>query len=197
MTCRYIEDRFPRKLRSVADTDDLLQHVWLAAFRTDAEDRPANDDAFQRWLLHVARNEMINVVRGLRTHKRGGTKVFTWDARSSVSRLFSRVLAPERSPSSIEAGVEATRAVKEALGALPATQREAITLCFLQGKSHTEAAAEMNRTRGAVSALLSRGLAGLRKNLGWAGRFLSERPSSQTVLQPRDLRRADRGRHTD
>lgn len=68
---------------------------------------------------------------------------------------------------------EAWRVAAQELQRLPACYREPIMCCYLQGKTHAEAARELNRPQGSMSSLLVRGCELLRFRLTRRGISLS------------------------
>ena len=70
---------------------------------------------------------------------------------------------------------EAVGAIRVGIAGLPDDQREAIRLHVLEGRSLAETAAAMNRSPGAVRALIHRGKQQLRDGLGRASVWLSGR----------------------
>lgn len=72
------------------------------------------------------------------------------------------LLAAQEAPANVEVAEDAT-VVHEALQGLPARWREVLVLCEVQGKSLAEVGQEMGLESNAVSALLRRARAGLRR----------------------------------
>ena len=68
----YVEEKIPERLRATISPDDVLQEVWLSANRTLATFRPDGPHAFDRWLLRIVNNRLLDALRAARTVKRGG-----------------------------------------------------------------------------------------------------------------------------
>ena len=81
------------------------------------------------------------------------------------SRVEAWLAADQSSPSQQAMRNEQLLALAEALARLPADQRQAVELHHLQGFPLAEAARRLDRTKGAVAALLFRGLKKLRELL--------------------------------
>lgn len=177
----YVERRIPSRLRRVITSEDVLQEVWIAAFRTVSAFKAESPDAVDRWLATIVRSKLISAVRHARRLRRGGElKVgsLALDHSGSYLTLFSRLTAVGRTPSSEEAARDVVRAVQIALSALPADYQQAITLRHIEGRTHGEVAAVMNRSTGAVNSLLHRGMLKLRERLRSPGRFFSDADTS-------------------
>jgi RNA polymerase sigma-70 factor (ECF subfamily) len=63
------------------------------------------------------------------------------------------------------AQAECTERVREALAALPETQRRVLELAYYRGLSQTEIAAELDTPLGTVKSWARRGLLSLRESL--------------------------------
>src|SRR5215213_8537709 len=68
----YLEKHLPQELRSTIEPADVLQDTYFEAFRRLAEFRPEGPEAVYRWLVTIARNRVIDLVRMKRALKRGG-----------------------------------------------------------------------------------------------------------------------------
>lgn len=170
-----VRKRIPSKLRSVISPEDVLQDVWIAAFRTFSVFQNDRPDAFDRWLNALATRKLLDALRRQARLKRGGAEKFATAAHSESSflALIEKVAGDQTTPSSQGAKREATHAVQIALARLPDVYREAITLRYLRACSITEIASYMNKTPAAVHSLLHRGLRMLAELLGPPGQFLS------------------------
>ncbi len=171
----------PIELQHVISAEDVLQEVWIAAFRGLPGFRPQGEDAVDRWLTRIAQRAMINAVKAWGRVKRGGRRRQVHrdpDRASSLADLFARVASPGRTPSSEAAVTEAVDAVQVALASLPPARREAIWMRYIEGQLPEAIAKTMNKTPGAVNGLLFHGLRQLQERLGDAGKFLSDAPSS-------------------
>jgi RNA polymerase sigma factor (sigma-70 family) len=68
----------------------------------------------------------------------------------------------------VASNIEDREEIIAALGALPALQRAAVVLCYVDGLSVREAAAVLQRSESATGSLLSRARERLRQVLGEA-----------------------------
>ncbi|MBU0718204.1 MAG: sigma-70 family RNA polymerase sigma factor [Planctomycetes bacterium] len=172
-----VRRRIPVRLQSTISPDDILQEVWIAAFRGVGSLRNTGPDSVDRWLSKIVQRRLLDAIRDARRIKRGGQDRFEQAGprqTTSYVDLFTRVAGNQRTPSSEVATREAVHAVQIALGTLPPDYREAITLHHLDGCSCQELAEVMQKSHPAVHSLLYRGLRMLRQHLGTAGRFFSD-----------------------
>lgn len=128
--------------RDPSAADDLVQETVLRALR--AEEQWRADSNLRAWLFTIQRNAWL---AGLR--------------RTGVERRYMEQIASEPTVSQPDRG--AVRDLNTALLALPAVQREALTLVGGQGMSLAEAAAVCGVPIGTIKARISRGRAELRK----------------------------------
>ncbi len=173
----YLDLKMPSSLRSGIAVEDVLQEVWIAAFRGLPSFRPEGPDALDRWLTTIVQRVMINTVKAAQAIKRGGRHVADpqgkVDRQSSMLDLFSEVASPDRTPSSEAAAVEAVHSVQIAMAGLPEDRRQVVWMRYIEGKTNDEIAIALKKTRPAVKSLLSRGLRDLKERLGTATKFLN------------------------
>ena len=172
----YVGRRIPTRFRATISADDLLQEVWIAAFRNVATFRADSADAFERWLAAIVRTKLVTAVRRAQRIKHGGrfAAADQSDPSSSYLGLLAKLSAGVRTPSSEGAAHEAIQAVQLAVGALPENYRTVISLRYLEGRTQGEVAASTKRTVGAVNSLLYRGMCMLRQRLTLCGRYFSD-----------------------
>ena len=181
---RYLAMKTPTELQHMISAEDVLQEVWIAAFRSLPGFRPQGKDAVDRWLTCIAQRAMINAVKAAGRIKRGGRHRHVHrnpDRASSLADLFARVASPGRTPSSEAAVTEAVDAVQVALASLPPARRQAVRMRYIEGQPPETIARVMKRTPGAINGLLFHGLRQLQERLGDAGKFLSDSPSSEAA----------------
>ena len=179
---QYVQRQVPARLRSTISADDVLQEVWLAAYRTVSTFSPDGPGSVERWLRTIANSKLVDAIRWARRKKRGGDRRNIRDMQrrvSSLSNLFTLVQAPQKTPSSAFSTIENAHAISIALGYLPEDRRRAIYLRHIEGRSHKEIASDMERTEAAVNSLLHNGLRELRVLLGDAAKYFSDARSSQ------------------
>lgn len=137
-----------RHTGSYASADDAVQATFITAWRqfTRSDPGPLRYDSARPWLLAIARNELRNTTR----------------ARRRLTQFLSRQPAPLHQPDHAEAvaarvdSEKHIQAVRAALAALPAHERETIELVYWAELSVAEAAAVLGVAEGTVKARLSR-----------------------------------------
>jgi RNA polymerase sigma-70 factor (ECF subfamily) len=132
-----------------AAAEDLVQEVWLAVFR--ALPRLAAAEAFRTWLYRIARDQSLGLLRRERRLPR------TMSNGEAISEAVDEA--------AIEFGDEDIAAVHQGLDALPAEQREALVLRFLEDMSYDEIARITGVPVGTVRSRLFYGKQALGKNL--------------------------------
>lgn len=168
-------------LSDVLSADDIMQDVWIAAFRGRQAVRSNDPRRLNAWLNTIADRKVLDAIRTARTLRRGGGREQVRKAadRTSLDELISIFGSPARSPSGQASAREASVAVRIALGSLPDRTREAISLRYLRGLPVAEVAQKMNATENAVRGLVFRGLHEMRQRLGHAREFFSDAPTTK------------------
>ncbi len=133
------------KVREPELARDLVQETWAAAIV--AAERFEGRSSPRTWLTAILRRKIAD------HHRR---------RRTSVS--FEEYHAEPTLPPARERldDLAALRVIDSELPALPRREREAVTLCDVEGVSRDDAAGEMGVTRGALRVLLHRGRAKLK-----------------------------------
>lgn len=128
--------------------EELTQQTFVDAYRsrttTDADDPTA-------WVIGVARHRLADHFRALERRERGLLRLISRSREPAVAWLG------EQEPEGI---------LVEALRRLPAAQRAAVTLRYVDDLAVREVAALLGRSEGAVESLLSRGREALRRATG-------------------------------
>ena len=173
----YVEGRIPARFRHLILTDEILQEVWVAAYRTLPTFRPTEPDSIDWWLRTIASSKLTDALRTVRCIKRG----VNWRRMRSAagqlttySNLFARFESPQKTPSRNVGANEAAHAVRVALDHLSEPRRKAIELRYIRGLAYEEIAHEMGKSQAAVHGLLYHGLRELRSVLGDAARYFSD-----------------------
>ena len=134
------------------DAEDVAQVAWLKAHRARASYSPAMGSV-ATWLRSIARNVSLDHLR---------------NARRRPEDLDDRSDAHTADAVDVGAAIDTARRVataRAALAALPAPQREAVTLMHLDGHDHHTAAALAGCEPGALRVRAHRGVAALRSAL--------------------------------
>jgi RNA polymerase sigma-70 factor, ECF subfamily len=142
-------ERYARMIHGVllahvpySEVDDLVQDVFLAAFRKLVSLR--EPEAFAAWLLTIARNRANDFHR----------------------RAHAADELPDNIPASGSGEDREAHAALEAIRSLPEAYREPLILRLVEGMTGEEIAARTGLTPGSVRVNLHRGMKQLREKLG-------------------------------
>lgn len=152
LTRRYLERIVAlagRTLRSPADAEDVAQEAFLRLWRHAGRWRPG-EARVGTWLHRVALNLCLDRLARSRETPSGAT---------------SESPDPAPGPAALASQRELQERVREALLALPESQRSAITLCHYQGMRNIEAAEVLGVSVEALESLLARGRRAMRDRL--------------------------------
>jgi RNA polymerase sigma factor (sigma-70 family) len=140
-----------RSLADPRDVDDAFQATFFVLARRAGSIR--GDHSLARWLFGVTRKVAAR-------------------ARARADRFRSEDLHDHEPPAQVDGTVEARdlrRVIDGELARLPATSREAVVLCHLEGLTHEEAAARLGWPVGTVRSRLARARLRLRTRLSRRG----------------------------
>ncbi|WP_299007664.1 sigma-70 family RNA polymerase sigma factor [uncultured Caulobacter sp.] len=172
---RVLVDRHARVVRRLAlsilgdahDAEDIAQEAFVAAWRARESWKP--EARFTTWLHRIAVNKAIDRYRGRRATPEPA-EVITRLADASPS-------APTEDQQQALERRESARSLRDCLGRLPTSQRQALTLYYFEDLDVARIAGVLNTTEQAVRSLLKRGKQALRlliqrqKSLGPHGSF--------------------------
>jgi RNA polymerase sigma factor (sigma-70 family) len=127
--------------------DDVVQESLIRAF--DALGSSDAEIQLRPWLFRIVRNQALNDLRDTPAH-------------DELTEELDGVPSPEQ----IAERREEVAAIVGGLQALPAAQREAIVARELEGRGHSEIAAELGTSPGAVRQLIFRARTTLRGAAG-------------------------------
>lgn len=173
---RYIGLRIPFRLSGILSSDDILQEVWIAAFRAAPSFRQLGPNAFEKWIGSIVLSKLVDAIKSARRLKRGGNLAILQAGsmcRSSLATLFAETTSGSRTPSIEYAAEEARSEIQQALERLPQDRRQAIQLHYIEDCTIPDIAAQMRKTVPAVKGLIFHGVRQLRKEMGRMDRFFS------------------------
>jgi RNA polymerase sigma-70 factor, ECF subfamily len=138
--------------RAFSDVDDVVQEIFLRAFRDLQRFEYQSPGSFMRWLSAIADHVIIDRVRYQNRAGRAGENV--------PFRSESNPAGPEprdtKTPSRLFAQQEAVERLLDRLGALPEDYRQAILMAKIEGLSTAEMAERLGKPRDAVALLVYR-----------------------------------------
>lgn len=146
---------FSRRLLGSAEcAQDITQDVFIRAFLALDTWRP--DAAFAAWLLRIARNACLDVLRAQQRYPQ-----VSLEAQTEHEQLVAH------SPSAEEHAIQAQRLeqLEEALSKLSVEHREILILRDIEGFSYQEVAELLEINTGTVRSRLSRGRAALMQQI--------------------------------
>lgn len=185
MLHRYVKSRIPKKLTASIAAEDVLQEVWIAAFKGRHGFRDLGDHSFERWIITIAGHKLVDFLKAAFALKRFGGRV---DAGQEPANRSSTTLIPmntlpdaHRSPSGEISVKESVEAIRRALTGLADDRARAIRLRHIEGLSISQIAAAMGKTINAVSSLLFHGRRDLKRRMGKATQYFSDADSNDNA----------------
>lgn len=159
------------QLQGKVDLSGVVQQTLFEAHLASGELCRLPPERRIVWLRRVLANNLADEIRKLRTDKRDAGREFSLDAaiEDSSLRIERSLHSAEPTPSDVISRQEQALLLADAIGRLPAAQRDALILHYWQGQRVAEIAKQLGRTRTAVAGLLKRGLQQLRES--YAGSF--------------------------
>jgi len=143
-----------RMLGNAQETEEALMDVFMKAWKNAASFSPERASV-RAWLTMMARSVAIDRIR------RRAARPDTASATDSVPEPPSIDMSPEEHTVQVQWRVVVRRALDE----LPREQREAVTIAFFEGLSHSELAKRLGQPLGTVKSRVRIGLIRLREIL--------------------------------
>jgi RNA polymerase sigma-70 factor, ECF subfamily len=155
------------RLRARLGASDIVQQTLVQAVASLDGCRARDDVALRAWLRQILGRTLNHARRDHARDKRdvGRERSLHDLLESSSARLEGLLVAEQSSPSECAERRDRLARVAEALEALPAAQREAVSLHYLGGLPIATVAAQLGRSPAAAAGLIQRGLAALRTSL--------------------------------
>lgn len=141
-----------------AASEEIVQEVFLAVWRSAPTFDP-RQGAFRPWLFQLAHWKILNE---LRRRRRRPTQHHTQD---DEEELFTRLADGGPGPEERVWQKEYGQIMHSALEALPARQRQAVTMAFLEDMTHEQVAQALDVPLGTAKTRIRTGLQMLRINL--------------------------------
>jgi RNA polymerase sigma-70 factor (ECF subfamily) len=142
-----------------AAAEEIVQEVFLAVWRSAATFDP-HQGAFRPWLFQLAHWKILNELRRIRRRpaEQRGTN-------EEADEIFGRLADAEPGPEERAWQAEHGRIVQSALESLPAGQRQAVSMAFLEDMTHEQVAHALDVPLGTAKTRIRAGLQNLRRNL--------------------------------
>lgn len=171
-----LRNDIPHRWRSVLSLDDLMQETYTDAFLDIVDFTPRQDGSFARWLITIAKHNLINAIQSLEAEKRGGKRrrVEPEGQDDSFLGLYELLGGTTTTPSRQAARHEAREALEQAIEQLPADYRLVVRMYDIEGHPVEVVSQTMKRSPGAVFMLRARAHRALRKLLGVPLKYFSD-----------------------
>lgn len=165
---RYVSRHLPADVSGQFDLQDVLQEIYLEAFQRIDQFVEIDSSSIQRWLMTIARHQIVDLMRHHRALKRGGGARATGNDLTNsreVIPMLQELAIYERTPSQSALSHEQHLLVQTALERIRPLYREVLHLRYLAALPIEEIAQRLNRGSQAVQMLCYRALKELRREL--------------------------------
>lgn len=143
-----------RVVRDPAQAEEVTQEAFLDIWRTAARFDPARGSALS-WLMTIGHRKAVDRVRSAESSR----------GRDTSYHQRNAAVAHDATADAAHASLEATR-VRSALAQLTDAQREALSLAYFGGYTHTEVASMLDLPVGTAKTRIRDGLIRLRDTMG-------------------------------
>lgn len=151
----------PAVARAQIDAEDLVQQTILEALRERERLAGRPDHEVAAFLVHAQGNNAIDAARRYARHRADVSADAVAETSTRINQWF---VADQSSPSERASRAERFAALAEALARLPEGQRVAVMMRYLQGENLAAIARVLGTNENAVSQLLFRAIAALRRD---------------------------------
>ncbi len=145
-----------RILKHPQDAEEVLMDVYMKAWKNAASYSP-DRGCVQSWLVMMARSVAIDRLRQRKTRL---------EAAGLTIENAPEPVSSEASPEEQTVSGQRRARVQSVLSELPSEQREAVTMAFFGGFSHSELAERLGQPLGTVKTRIRSGLLRMRNLLG-------------------------------
>jgi RNA polymerase sigma-70 factor, ECF subfamily len=154
-------------MRSKIEPEDILQQVYLEAFKAIGHFKYQGKDSFLRWLYAILDRKLIDEHRALRAERRDvrrEVKALPANAQQTTYiDLMARIMAGGATPSQDVRKGEALGVLTACLAALPDHYRDVLRMRFIEGRPVADVAQTLQRSIGSVHMICHRALRLLRE----------------------------------
>lgn len=154
-------------MRSKIEPEDILQQVYLEAFRALGQFSYQGRDSFLRWLYAILDRKLIDEHRAMRAERRDVRREVKPSAgganQTTYVDLMARIMSSGMTPSRVVRKSEAVGVIDRCLAALPEHYREVIQMRFIEGLPVADVAKQLDRSIGSIHMICHRALRQLRE----------------------------------
>jgi len=163
-----LSKRIPRSLQSFLDVDDVLQQSCVDAFYAIKDVRLEDRNSFAAWFETISRRNLIDIIRSLKSLKRGGGRqeVQFHSLTMSLTKLFSQLSMHSVTASRQVMASEAIDYLHQAIEKLPEHYRVVVEQYDLQHRKIEQIAETLGKSVGATFMIRSRAHSLLLQALG-------------------------------
>jgi RNA polymerase sigma-70 factor (ECF subfamily) len=145
-----------RLLKDFAQSDEVTQEIFLEVWQSAKRYDP-NKGSAATWIMTMAHRRAVDRIRSSQSTRDRDTKIGIRDFETAYDSVSE----------SVQIRIEHER-VEKAMSRLTELQRQAVTLAYYGGYSHSEVAALLSVPIGTVKTRLRDGMIRLRDELGVA-----------------------------
>jgi RNA polymerase sigma-70 factor, ECF subfamily len=154
-----VGDRLPKLVQKRMDASDIVQQTLMDAVRGLPEFRGRSEPEFTAWMMKLLERNVLQCVRNNTLGKRDVRLEHNWtDASGSAVMTWKALADEESSPMSRVFHGEAALYLAAALEKLPADQRTALELRYIEQQTLQAIADQMGRTLSSVVVLIRHGV---------------------------------------
>lgn len=161
------------EMKARFEPEDILQQVYMEAFRAIGQFRYMGKDSFLRWLFTILDRKLIDEHRALHAERRDVRRELKPAAAggetASYADLLHRLSADGSTPSRVIRNREAVAALQACLASLPDHYRDVVQMRFIQGLPVADVASSLGRTPGSIHMICHRALTMLREQFDKLG----------------------------
>lgn len=154
-------------MRSKIEPEDILQQVYLEAFRAIGQFQYQGKDSFLRWMYAILDRKLIDEHRAMRAERRDVRREVktgpSGGQQTTFVDLMTRVMATGGTPSQAVRKEEALGVLGACVATLPEHYRMVIQMRFIEGRSVSDVAQRLKRSIGSVHMICHRALRQLRE----------------------------------
>jgi RNA polymerase sigma-70 factor, ECF subfamily len=148
------------RLAAKVDLSGVVQQTLLEGHKQQADWFSMDSSERSAWIRRIFTNNLLDEIRRYRTQARDARREHSLETslESSVARLNSLIPAETSTPSQRAIRDEQAVLLANAMAKLPDDQRIAIELHHLQEMPLADVGLRMQRSKGAIAALIFRGM---------------------------------------
>ena len=147
-----LKGKIGSRWQSLLSEDDVMQETYADAALSISKYVDSGSGSFLRWLSQIAHHNLVDAVRGLKSHRRGGhvRQTVLFDPQDSSAALLDLIDSGQSSIRHRAMKKEAIDQLLDAIEQLPTAYREVVRRFDLEGRSARQIASDLQCSEGAV-----------------------------------------------